>query len=121
MLIITDKANLQDVKNSIKDHEFVGYNIKQIISLDKVDDENVPDEYYEDIDNLANVLRNLKINDPYDYWEYNNASLNEYWHGVIGIMKDYRVVAFVIRNDGILADERGYENSENKIVRRFNL
>ena len=41
MLIITDKANLQDVKNSIKDHEFVGYNIKQIISLDKVDDENV--------------------------------------------------------------------------------
>ena len=41
LLIITDKANLQDVKNSIKDHEFVGYNIKQIISLDKVDDENV--------------------------------------------------------------------------------
>lgn len=40
-MIITDKANLQDVKNSIKDHEFVGYNIKQIISLDKVDDENV--------------------------------------------------------------------------------
>ena len=36
-------------------------------------------------------------------------------------MKDYRVVAFVIRNDVILADEHGYENSENKIVRRFNL
>ena len=84
-------------------------------------DENVPDEYYEDIDKLADILRNLKIKDAYDYWEDNNASLNEYWHGVIGIMKDYRVVAFVIRNDGILADERGYENSENKIVRRFNL
>lgn len=36
-------------------------------------------------------------------------------------MKDYRVVAFVIRNDVILADEHGHENSENKIVRRFNL
>ena len=84
-------------------------------------DENVPGEYYEDIDKLADILRNLKIKDAYDYWEDNNASLNEYWHGVIGIMKDYRVVAFVIRNDGILADEHGYENSENKIVRRFNL
>ena len=53
------------------------------------------------------------------HWEDNNASLNEYWHGVIGIMKDYRVVAFVIRNDGMLADKRGYENSENQIIKRF--
>ena len=63
----------------------------------------------------------VKIKNAYDYQEDNNASLNEYWRGVIGIMKDYRVVAFVIRNDRILADEHGYENSENKIVRRFKL
>ena len=61
----------------------------------------------------------VKIKNAYDYQEDNNASLNEYWRGVIGIMKDYRVVAFVIRNDGILADERGYENSENQIIKRF--
>ena len=63
----------------------------------------------------------VKIKDAYDYLEDNNASLNEYWRGIVGIMKDYRVVAFVIRNDVILADEHGYENSENKIVRRFKL
>lgn len=35
-------------------------------------------------------------------------------------MKDYRVVAFVIRNDVILADEHGYENSENKLLEGLN-
>ncbi len=41
-------------------------------------DKNVPDEYYEDIGKLADILRNLKIKDAYDYLEDNNASLNEY-------------------------------------------
>ena len=82
-------------------------------------DENVPDEYYKDIEKLTDILYNLKIKDVYDYWENDNGALNEYWYGVIGIMKDYKVVAFVIRDDGMLCDERAYVSSNNKIIKTF--
>ena len=81
--------------------------------------ENVPDEYYKDIDKLADILYNLKIKDAYDYWENDNGALNECWYGVIGIMKDYRVVAFVIRDDGMLCDQQVYTSSNNKIIKTF--
>ena len=82
-------------------------------------DENVPDEYYKDIDKLTDILYNLKIKDAYDYWENDNGALNECWYGVIGIMKDYRVVAFVIRDDGMLCDQQVYTSSNNKIIKTF--
>ena len=82
-------------------------------------DENVPDEYYKDIEKLTDILYNLKIKDAYDYWENDNGALNECWYGVIGIMKDYRVVAFVIRDDGMLCDQQVYTSSNNKIIKTF--
>ena len=81
--------------------------------------ENVPDEYYKDIEKLTDILYNLKIKDAYDYWENDNGALNECWYGVIGIMKDYRVVAFVIRDDGMLCDQQVYTSSNNKIIKTF--
>lgn len=81
--------------------------------------ENVPDEYYKDIDKLVDILYNLKIKDAYDYWENDNGALNECWYGVIGVMKDYRVVAFVIRDDGMLCDQQVYTSSNNKIIKTF--
>lgn len=82
-------------------------------------DEKVPDEYYVDLEKLKSILRNLNIKDAYDYWKDNSDVLNEYWYGVIGIMKDYQVVAFVIRDDGMLCDKNGYDTSNNTIVKRF--
>ena len=82
-------------------------------------DENAPDEYYVDLEKLKSILRNLNIKDAYDYWKDNSDVLNEYWYGVIGIMKDYQVVAFVIRDDGMLCDKNGYDTSNNTIVKRF--
>ena len=79
----------------------------------------MPDEYYKDIEKLTDILYNLKIKDAYDYWENDNGALNEYWYGVIGIMKDYRVVAFVIRDDGMLCDQQVYTSSNNKIIKTF--
>ena len=72
-------------------------------------------------DNLYKELRfNLftKLNIPYadEQWETCNSALNEYWYGVIGIMKDYRIVAFVIRNDGILASNDDYESFNNEVL-----
>lgn len=82
-------------------------------------DEKIPDEYYADLEKLKSILRNLNIKDAYDYWKDNSDALNEYWYGVIGIMKDYQVVAFVIRDDGMLCDKTGYDTSNNTIVKRF--
>ena len=82
-------------------------------------DEKIPYEYYADLEKLKSILRNLNIKDAYDYWKDNSDVLNEYWYGVIGIMKDYQVVAFVIRDDGMLCDKNGYDTSNNTIVKRF--
>ena len=77
------------------------------------------DEYFDDIKKLKKILLKLKIKDAYDYWKNDNDALNELWYGVIGVMKDYRVVSFVIRDDGMLCDEDEYETFYNKIVKKF--
>lgn len=54
-----------------------------------------------------------------DYYRDNNSALNEYWHGVIGIMKDYKVVSFVIRYDGLLCDKDSINRGYNKIIEQL--
>lgn len=54
-----------------------------------------------------------------DYYRDNNSALNEYWYGVIGIMRDYKVVSFVIRNDGLLYDEDSINQGYNKIIEQL--
>lgn len=77
---------------------------------------DVPKEY----ENLTNRLKEkcelIGIKSAEDYYKDDNDALNELWHGVIGIMKDYRVVAFVIRNDGMLCDEDSMEDYTNEIL-----
>ena len=80
---------------------------------------NAPDEYYKDVKKLKDILHNLKVKNAYNYWKDDNEALNEIWYGVIGVMKDHRVVAFVIRDDGMLCDEDGYKTFNNKIIKKF--
>ena len=54
-----------------------------------------------------------------DYYRDDNSALNDYWHGVIGIMRDYKVVSFVIRNDGLLCDEDSIDQGYNKIIEQL--
>ena len=77
------------------------------------------EEYWQDIDELQGKLDDIDIPTAEEYWESDNDALNECWYGVIGIMKDYRIVAFVIRNDGMLSDEDDYESFYNKVVRKL--
>lgn len=50
------------------------------------------------------------------YWDDNNDALNEMWYGVHAITKDYQIVTFVIRNDGMLCDENGFDSFHNHIL-----
>lgn len=53
------------------------------------------------------------------YWNDNNDALNEIWYGVHAITKDYQIVAFVIRNDGMLCDEDSFDSFHNSILYRL--
>ena len=54
-----------------------------------------------------------------DYYTDNNDALNEFWCGCIGIMKDYKIVSFVIRDDGLLCCEKYINEGYNKIIEQL--
>jgi len=74
------------------------------------------EQFWADMEPIQKEARKLKIPTAEKYWEDDNDALNELWYGVIGVMKDYRIVSFVIRNDGMLCDEEGYETFHNSIL-----
>lgn len=58
-------------------------------------------DYLNTLNELVNVLNDTKVPYAYEYWEDNGERLNEYWYGVIAITRDYKIVGFEIRNDGL--------------------
>ena len=78
--------------------------------------EKLWDQFWADMEPIQKEARKLKIPTAEKYWEDDNDALNELWCGVIGVMKDYRIVSFVIRDDGMLCDEEGYETFHNSIL-----
>jgi len=40
-----------------------------------------------------------------DFWKDNGDRLNEYWYGVIAITRNYKIVGFEMRNDGLSQDD----------------
>ena len=74
------------------------------------------EEYYKDIERLKKEIYKIKdVHPASDLWDDDNDALNECWYGVVGIMKDYKVVSFVIRDDGMLCDEDSYQSCYNSI------
>lgn len=77
------------------------------------------DALYKLSDELNTLLCYIGIDDAENQWLENNGALNEYWYGVIGITKDYKVVSFVIRDDGMLCDEHSMESAHNSILKQL--
>ena len=57
---------------------------------------------------LKQEITKLGIPDAEDFWRDSDA-VNECWYGCIGIMNDYKIVSFVIRDDNMLASEHELE------------
>lgn len=51
------------------------------------------------------LLPKLGLSSIEDYWNNDNDAINECWYGVHAITKNYKIVTFVIREDGMLCDE----------------
>lgn len=59
---------------------------------------------------LKHEVASLGIPYAEDYW-HNSDAINEVWYGCIGIMQDYKVVAFIIRKDGIVLNESSIDDT----------
>lgn len=92
------------------------YAVRDIPKAEREEREKLWDQFWADMEPIQKEARKLKIPTAEEYWEDDNHALNEFWCGVIGVMKDYRIVSFVIRDDGMLCDEEGYETFHNSVI-----
>lgn len=67
------------------------------------------DEKYEDLhskcEQINELFGDIDIKTNAEYYEEDNDGINEMWYGVHAITKDYKIVTFVIRNDGMLCND----------------
>ena len=82
----------------------------------KVDEDNK--ECMKEWKAILEMSKSVGITDAEKYWTdvEDNEALNELWYGVIGIMKDYKAVSFVIRDDGMLCDEDDIDSYYNSVI-----
>lgn len=67
--------------------------------------DNIDPDYWKDIHILTELLDKLKC--PYAYKYFKDFdSVNEEWYGCLAITRNYKVIPFVIRDDGYFTDEK---------------
>lgn len=93
-----------EVYNSLMLSDIDGYNdnpyIKPIARNWTEEDERW-ESYGEDLDKLDDEISKTKVPYAEKYWENDGDRLNEYWYGVIAITRDYKIVGFEMRDDGL--------------------
>lgn len=62
------------------------------------------ENYTKDLVKLVNATADARVPYAEEHWEDNGESLNEYWYGIIAITRDYKIVGFEMRDDGIPRD-----------------
>jgi len=60
--------------------------------------------YANDLDNLVDEISKTNVPCAAEHWKDNGEVLNEYWYGVIAITRDYKIVGFEMRDDGLPQD-----------------
>lgn len=81
------------------------------------DDDKKFDKLIKKSNELANKLSCLPIKPIDEYWSDNNDSLNEMWCGCHAITRDYKIYAFVIRDDGLFLNAQdGFESFWNHVL-----
>lgn len=62
------------------------------------------ENYTKDLNKLVDATVDARVPYAEEHWEDNGESLNEYWYGVIAITRDYKIVGFEMRDDGLPQD-----------------
>lgn len=79
-------------------------------------DNKKAEELFKLIRKIDPLFNDLGLQSIEEYWDDNNDALNDLWYGVHAITKDYKIVTFVIRCDGMLCDEEGFDTFHNHIL-----
>jgi len=79
-------------------------------------DDDKYEELMKDVQKIVALMPDLGLADIEKYWDNNNDAINEMWYGVHAITKDYQIVAFVIRDDGMLCDKNSFDSFHNSIL-----
>lgn len=77
--------------------------------------DNIPEGYEELTEKLRELCLSVGVKDASSY--YDGVGIPSYWAGVIGITKDYRVVSYIIRYDGLLLTRRSMDYTEVEMYR----
>ena len=74
--------------------------------------------YLELANKIKEKLPDLGLDPIERYWDDDDLAdaICECWHGVHAITKDYMIVSFVIRDDGMLCDEDSFDTFYNSIL-----
>ena len=100
-LEIYESISFTDVDDGYNDNKYV----KPIARNWSGEDERW-EKYAEDLGKLVNEIVKTKVPFAEDFWKDNGESLNEYWYGVIAITRDYTIVGFEMRCDGLPQDSK---------------
>ena len=96
-----------DIYDSITFNDKDGYNdnpyIKPIARNWYGEDERW-ENYTKDLAKLVYETSKAKVPYAKDHWKDDGESLNKYWYGVIAITRDYKIVGFEMRYDGLPND-----------------
>lgn len=79
-------------------------------------DDDKYEELMKGVQQIVTLMPDLGLASIEKYWDNDNDAINEMWYGVHAITKDYQIVAFVIRDDGMLCDEGSFESFHNSIL-----
>ena len=60
--------------------------------------------YDEDLVKLVDETSKAKVPYAEEHWEDDGEALNECWYGIIAITRDYKIIGFEIRDDGLPQD-----------------
>lgn len=70
------------------------------------------DEFYDALEDLQDTLTKAKIKWFYrDFYDDGEDGINEFWNGYVAITKDFNIVSFIMRNDGMLQREDKFRTS----------
>lgn len=86
-----------------RDWDMEKYSYEQHKTVDGEDDEKYED-LHSKCEQINELFGDIGVKTNAEYYEEDNDGINEMWYGVHAITKDYKIVTFVIRNDGMLCN-----------------
>ena len=98
---VYDSISFSDIDDGYNDNPYV-----KPIARNWFEEDERWENYTNDLDKLLNEISKTKIPYAEEHWKDDGESLNEYWYGVIAITRDYKIVGFEMRDDGLPQDSK---------------